>query len=411
MWVIFLQRLQDRPLEFKGEITVFLSLIFILLLSFIGTMIEVTSISLVKSMKQADLTLAMESVFAEYEPELLKRYGILVKEGKELYGITNRLSYYGAGDLNHEIVQMELLSDQDGQEFYRQAVTYMGGRVSQCKPSIENPYQEKAEYVKEQFQNLMKQEGAQAVSELQNLTPAFLLASVLPEGETVSNKSVDLSVLPSQRELAAGVGESMEVKESFSGKWLFASYLTDHFLNYTKTDKTTPFSYETEYLLAGKSSDAQNLEWIVKKLLSIRVAVNYGFLLADEAKLAEAEGIALSISTLLFMPEAKEIIKQAFLFYWAYGDSKEDLQQLLLGKRVPLGRSEGSEEKGATYEEYLKALLFAEKTEVLCMRALDLLELNTGIRVDNCVTAMELKSTGYTRRQLRYLCAAKFEYQ
>ena len=123
-----------------------------------GAMIEATSISLTKSMKQADLCLAMESVFAEYDPELFRKYGIFAREGSGLFSISNRLSYYGAGNLNHEIVQMELLSDQNGQEVYRQAVTSMGGTVTQTKVSTENPYQEKAQSIKEQFEKLLKKE-------------------------------------------------------------------------------------------------------------------------------------------------------------------------------------------------------------------------------------------------------------
>ena len=406
-----MQRLQDRHLEFRGEITVFLSLIFILLISFVGAMIEATSISLTKSMKQADLCLAMESVFAEYDPELFRKYGIFAREGSGLFSISNRLSYYGAGNLNHEIVQMELLSDQNGQEVYRQAVTCMGGTVTQTKVSTENPYQEKAKSIKEQFEKLLKKEEAQGNQELQNMSAPFLLASILPKEEIISNKNINLSVLPSHRELNAGMGESSKAVETLSGKWLFASYLTKHFQDYTKSNHNNPLSYETEYLLAGKASDAKNLEWVVKRLLSIRVAVNYGYLLTQEEKLAEAETWAIGICTILMAPEAKELVKQVMLFYWAYGESKEDLQHLLQGEKVPLFNKEGNEEQGVYYEDYLKALLAAEKIEILCMRALDLLELNLGIQVDNCVTALELNSVGYARGKYRYPCKARFAYE
>ena len=126
---MYLKKSQRMRSAFKAEITVFLSLIFSVLLSLVGAMIESTSISLAKSMNQADLALAMESAFAEYHPKLLEEYDIFAKEGSSLSSISTRLGYYGAGNLNHKISEIELLSDRKGQEFYRQAVESMGVSV------------------------------------------------------------------------------------------------------------------------------------------------------------------------------------------------------------------------------------------------------------------------------------------
>lgn len=402
-----MRRLQDKHSAYKGEITVFLSMIIVLLISFLGAMLEATSVSVIRSMKQANLTLAMESIFAEYDKELLQKYGILAKQGKDRFSISNRLSYYGAGNLNHDILHMELLSDHNGQEFYRQAVTYMGGAVSRVVPSIEKPYEETARQVKEQFLDLMKREPENEIPQLEQVNTSVLLALVLPRDESLSNRTVQLSELPTQRELQEGIQNTAEVDHTLSGKWLFASYLTNHFLDYTNTTHTSPLSYETEYLLAGKASDKANLEWVARRLLAIRVSVNYGFLLADEEKMAKADMIALGISTLMTVPQAKEILKQAFLFFWAYEDSLEDLKLLYQGEKVPLGNEDG----GATYDDYLRALLLAADIEKLCMRALDLLELNLNLKVDDCVTGLELESTGYARGKYRYQCKTKYAYQ
>lgn len=48
----------------KGEITAFLSLVFLLILSFLGAMVESASIQVLKNYKRADTILAVESVFA-----------------------------------------------------------------------------------------------------------------------------------------------------------------------------------------------------------------------------------------------------------------------------------------------------------------------------------------------------------
>ena len=48
----------------KGEITAFLSLIFLLILSLLGAIIESASIQVLKNHKRADTSLAVESVWA-----------------------------------------------------------------------------------------------------------------------------------------------------------------------------------------------------------------------------------------------------------------------------------------------------------------------------------------------------------
>ena len=139
-----MRKSQDRPLEFRGQVTVFLSLILVLLVSFVGSMIESASISLAKSRNQSDLTLAMESIFAEYEPRLLEDYGIFARQGSDRSTIERRLSYYGAENLEHNILRMELLSDESGKEVYRQGVAAMGGKVEEIRPLLTYDYEEEA---------------------------------------------------------------------------------------------------------------------------------------------------------------------------------------------------------------------------------------------------------------------------
>ena len=50
----------------RGEITAFLSLIFVLLISFITAILESTSIQVAKNLKRLDADRAVFSVFGEY---------------------------------------------------------------------------------------------------------------------------------------------------------------------------------------------------------------------------------------------------------------------------------------------------------------------------------------------------------
>ena len=63
----YCRRYYEEAENLSGEITVFLALIFILLVSFIGSLMEGASIQMAKNYRRADMNRAMESVFAEYQ--------------------------------------------------------------------------------------------------------------------------------------------------------------------------------------------------------------------------------------------------------------------------------------------------------------------------------------------------------
>ena len=72
----------------------YLSLVFILLISFAGAMLESASLQNVKNYRRADMTRAVESIFAEYQKELWEVYGIFALEGS-----------YETGSYNEELLK------------------------------------------------------------------------------------------------------------------------------------------------------------------------------------------------------------------------------------------------------------------------------------------------------------------
>ena len=75
----------------------YLSLVFILLISFAGAMLESASLQNVKNYRRADMTRAVESIFAEYQKELWEVYGIFALEGS-----------YETGSYNEELLKERL---------------------------------------------------------------------------------------------------------------------------------------------------------------------------------------------------------------------------------------------------------------------------------------------------------------
>lgn len=435
-----MRKLQMKRREFKGEITVFLSLVFVLLLSFIGGMLQSASIHITKSEKRADTKLALESVFAEYNSDMQKEYGIFAKLDGDETKLSRRLGFYGANNMEHHIQKIQFLTDGNGAAFYEQAIRSLGGEVTEAKELSAFSWEEQEQSVNHQLEDMLSETGQSLPEEnnpiesVKRLKESGLLSIVLSEPETVSNRYVALEELPSHRKLSEGIGYATESSKSGAGqKAIFATYLTMHFPNYAENKKENSLFYEAEYLLEGYESDRENLEAVFQKISTIRTGINYAYLLTDQTKQAEAEGVAVTLCSLLLIPEASELMKQAILFAWAYGEGIQDLRALAEGKKVPIVKTRetwqlslenlmklGTEEEvkssiedaeGIGYKDYIYTFLLAENTERLCMRGLDLMELKLGIRVDGCVTAIQIQSTCEMQLKIRDTFLTEYQYQ
>ncbi len=432
-------KLQKRQSGFKGGITPFLSLVFVLLLSLAGAMIQSASIQTSKSVRRAEMNLAIENIFAEYNTELLKRYDLFARECHSEQEIAARLQFYGVVETQHEVMESALLSDLSGEAFFQQAVYSMGGELETESFSVDLFQDEKKEQVENQLNSILSSKGAELPAEqnpikfIENLKNSNLLSLVYPNQEQLSNRNVSLGELPSHRVLEKGVGNMVKKTEkNAKNQVLFVLYLAEHFPDMLENTYQSPLLYEMEYLLGGKESDKENLKVAAEKILAIRMAVNYAYLMTDETRKAEAQNVAVGICSLLAIPEASEVLKQAMLLAWAYGESVVDLRVLFKGEKVPLvkttdtwqlglsnlfrltsGEAAGEKQstEGVDYAHYLKALLMAEEKETLCMRALDLIELNTGVHVDECLTGVSVESVCMLRRNVTYTFRTKYQYE
>ena len=115
----------------KGEMTVFLSIVFVLMISFISGIIQASSIQAGKNLARLETDRAVYSVFGEYQKELLEQYHIFGVEGSYGTGsytednLISRMHYYGTDGTEHEITGIQYLTDDHGQAFREQVLTYM----------------------------------------------------------------------------------------------------------------------------------------------------------------------------------------------------------------------------------------------------------------------------------------------
>ena len=428
-----MRKSQARGLAFKGEITAFMALLFILMLSVVGALIQSASHQIAKNRRRADILMALESTFAEYHPDLLNQYEVFARLGCTEDVLNNRMAYYGARNTKHTIKQIQLLTDYDGAPFYEQAVRYMkdwlgmedmaGGSGMDWSMGDVDKLDEKELSNSLELKGLLEEENAQLptdnnpIESVKNLKNKPLLSLLVSNQEQLSNRSITPETLPSHRALQKG-SFAQEKQNGAADRLFFVVYLFEHFSNVTDGEKQAPLLYEQEYLLGGQARDQENLEAVCKKIMNIRTVSNYTYLLTDSAKQAEAEAMALTLCSLISLPAITEVVKHAILFAWSYGESIVDMRALLKGKKVPLVKSSdswqlqlsnlaalGTEneianekdmERGLSYQDYIKGLFLLEDTGVLSMRCLDLIESNLHIKTDQCMTKVEIQSDSFT---------------
>lgn len=465
----------------KGEMTVFLSIVFVLMISFISGIIQASSIQAGKNLARLETDRAVYSVFGEYQKELLEQYHIFGVEGSYGTGsytednLISRMHYYGTDGTEHEITGIQYLTDNHGQAFREQVLIYMEqtkgiglireltGLTAEWEEQeiqgkeMEEIQEETAEQMEEVSDLLETEEdtgtgGQEQISEnpftfMEKISQYGIVSVVLPEDMVISEKTVDLEAQASYRNLRSGRGSfpSRTGMDGIEEKLLFDEYLAESFTNAVPeeedagAEKDRSLDYEIEYILAGRSSDEENLESVLFRIFLIRMALNYTFLLTDTEKQGEAELLALAISAILLMPEAVEGVKQLVIAAWAAGESVVDIRTLLSGKRTALvktsenwqtslsslfrlgddSRQEGSDiQGGICYKDYLRMLLFLENTDEITMRALDRAEENLRteqqldhFRADQCITRLRMDNTVTFHDSLTYQFPVYFGYE
>lgn len=422
-----------------------MALIFVLMLSLVGALVESVSVQMTKNRKRADVILALESTFAEYDRQMLEEYDLFVRRGCNEAALQGRLEYYGADNISHSILRRELLTDHGGSPFREQAIRYARNWIGVDAPLVDTEYEfysetylEEEELVHMDMQELLAQdenelpEEGNPISSVQKLKNTDFIALVHPNPEEISNRSIVCDDLPSGRVLEAG-NWGGQISGKTTDKVFLAAYLTEHFGSFAAPKDANALFYEQEYLLSGYLSDRENLEKVCRQILSIRMVANYGYLLTDTTKQAEAEALALTLCSLLTVPGITEVVKHALLLAWAYGESIVDVRVLLKGNKVAAIKTSdtwqlqlanlvklGTDEEvvsehdapgGLGYQSYLTGLLVMEDKEALSMRSLDLIESNLHIKTDECMTKVEIESRAVLRRGVKDSFTTLYGYQ
>jgi hypothetical protein len=420
----------------KGSITVFLSLFFSVVVTFLLSMLYLSNyhLNIAKCRQMADL--AVFSLFGEYQTNLLDTYGLFAIDGGYRSGefdeetIVTRLRYYGVDEMEHEVSGICFLTDHEGRKFAEQAIACMESKYgidiirdltgyqvtweeyTTSGEAFEDAYSrledtflqevESASNVEGEVESTEQLEGLDTIKEMFAWMDLGIADTVLTEGG-VSNQTIQTADSIEMRSLQTGTGacKIRDDIEQIQNKWFFYEYLLSYFQDAStyrtqvEEEDTRLLQYEMEYLLQGKQSDLENLEKTLQELLLVRFGTNE-LCLQTGTKKAEVEAMSLVLVSALGVPAMQEVLTQLLLAGWAYAESIADLKVLLSGGKLSFikeeadwqvsltgfltqnvtenieGTQEGSD--GWSYADYLRMLCFLKSDETLRMRALSYIE-------------------------------------
>lgn len=469
----------------RGSLTVYFALTFAVMLSLITTAIYSSKVEAGKARLSSAARQSIESVFARYDTTLSDRYHLYFVDGGCGTGsfqtdtVTRFLNQSSAHLLNpaasHVLPGSSFLSfrdssvmldgmtmatDLDGMVFRAQAVQSVkdlpvpepddntpgsslnAGNQPPSRPKnglYDTPVHQDVSELSESEKNLASSLLRSIISTNSN-SKNLLLSFVLEGHPDVSGKTADFSDVLSNRRLNAGFGilDTAGAKEA-GNKILFTEYLLRHMNRYDH--KTTAFSvldYETEYLIAGKSSDRQNLKKVMQKLLVKRQGINFLYVETDPYMHAAVTHEAANMALILLQPELEPMIQSALASAWAMAESLADLRSLYSGNRIAriksadtwqvsledlAGFSSGSAfpeidvPGGINYREALQSLLLYVPVKKLTFRAMDLIEDNIrksgrpSFSFDLCFDAMHLTLHATVQQDVPVSASACFSFR
>lgn len=452
--------------KFKKRLSGSLCIYFTLLLActgaFILAVVEIARFSGLDADASEYTNLAEESLFAGYQPVLLKEYDMFWLDGcfgEESFSIAageaemEALLYDNLRDRarNYYRMQVEgvtaetylLATDREGKVFQSQAAAAYRERfgeiaaeeilsrikgiqdtknrgenpeekISPAEATLESIQKQAAQEAAQQTsgdsltggangkaapspmvsprgENLPAQSGGNPLEANRKLRSCGVLSLVLPSGAVLSEKRADTKNCLFRRSCKKGTDREA-FKTGTMDRIFMQQYIKRYGGNYLEPKVSGGLSYGEEYVIAGKASDRENLEYVVKELLLVREIANFAYLATDGAKQAEALTMATTLAGISGNPALIEVVKQGILAVWAYGESICDVKILLSGGKVPLMKTAadwntdlshigdvvsgnyGEAGHGLCYEEYLQAFMYALSTKKASCRCMDLME-------------------------------------
>ena len=474
----------------NGYLTVFLTLILTVMLSFSMTLIVSAGENTRRFAAECVTDIGMNSILAEYHRELLEQYNVFftdISYGTQVIAYENMTEHL-KNYINHNLqgddlfmqgvygnlIHMELdniavngalsACEEGGISLRRQAVdaikqdvgiTYLektGDWLATLQSSgimDINLLEKQKEAEKKVVELTGKKMGTLFEKEEQeDNAVTFYEAGILnlvADREELSSREITLSQYASHRVHfeSGGLSVPKSYADDFWDELFFHEYLMSYTGHYGEEnsgsayEKNFGLEYETEYLLAGKAKDIDNLKAVAGQILAIRGGANLIALMQDEGKKQYVQILAFSMASLLGIPEAEEVLEELLKIIWAMAEALYDVTILLQGGRIPVikqpgewhysmenalnfARPETGQTKitdGLSYEDYLRILLCFHGKEELTMRMADVMEMNIrntpgneNFCMDGCFEAFRVQIVYRGERDKKYTIDRTYGY-
>ncbi|MBR4085839.1 MAG: hypothetical protein IKK33_16300 [Lachnospiraceae bacterium] len=476
-----------------GYLTIYVALSLTAMLSLCLTIIEGARENSIRWEAECIMDVGMNSVLAEYHRELLNQYNLFYIDSSygsaypSYYNTEARLKYYLEQNLNLEdvsyvdFIYKDLLELQLADVWLKEVTlaTDFGGKLFQKRAAeaiwddsgmqtlenvldwvktiddnelLERDIEDEKEKIDEQLDEYYETKGGlennqwieveieKPTEHLDEMRAKGVLTWVLEEGTIISGQQVDLSQYITARRKRGDInlGNPIQMIEITPlESVLFHEYIIRYSGHYGKTKKGSLLQYQTEYVIAGKEKDEDNLKSVAMTISGLREVANVIYLNKCSAKMDMIKILAKVAAYAIFTPEAEELFKASIVMGWAYLESVYDTKVLLAGGKVPLMKEDEDwhydldsilttadmevkkqHKKGLSYEDYLRILLYLENQEKITFRFMDLMEMdirltkgNEAFRMDSCIESIGVQAVIKSGYGYEYVIERRKKYE
>ncbi len=376
----------------KGVITVYLAIIFSILLSMILSAVEAAKYSAYRVVAECALKNALISAFGEYNRELFNQYDLLyidlsyLTDQVSFKALTDRVSGYmnenldapdsgmlfakdlfGKGTAEVRLRDCQMASDLFGSNLKKQAVEYIKGEIPADLPKdllslirVKEEYsldeesfrKTKEDLDKEAEMALKDKDGDKGGKELEDVKTVrnlvrvdwdlrfirpIMVVLLKEDAFNTSGRSFSQLDVPSTR-ITANINGAQNFLSEVETDPFAEAYFTEYIMrktgNYVHPKQNSYLQYETEYIIGGSNVDTENLNRVIVKIFYIRSAANLISLLGDQEKREAVDQIAEGLSAICEIPAP--VISGIILCMWAAGEATFDVEELCKGKKLAL---------------------------------------------------------------------------